>query len=112
MWTPSNEIVSCILSALSKKRSPPKSLCIEPTKPSGVKSNAPSAVVDWPLTPFSKPSRTKYSAYKSSDSDYVPAHLHSTAIQSGLERLKVTYGSVYKHPSVWGPASRPAPILD
>ena len=112
MWTPSNEIVSCVLSALSKKRSPPESLCIEPTKPSGVKSNAPSAVVDWPLTPFSKPSRTKYSAYKSSDSDYVPAHLHSTAIQSGLERLKVTYGSLYKRPSVWGPASRAAPTLD
>ena len=112
VWTPSSEIVACVLSALARKRSQPESLCIAPAKPSGIKSSAPSAVADWPLTPFSKPLRTKYSAYKSSDRDYEPAHLHSTAIQSRLERLKVTYGSLHKRPSVWGPASRPAPTLD
>ena len=67
------------------------------------KSNTLSSVVQWPLTPFSKPSRTKYDSYTSSDSEYKPDNLRSSAVQSGLERLKVTYGSLYKRPLVWGP---------
>ena len=103
VWTPSNEIVSCVLSALAKKRSEPESLWIEPAPPRNWKSNTPSSVVQGPLTPFSKPSRTKYDSYTSSDREYMPDNLRSSAVQSGLERLKVTYGSLYKRPLVWGP---------
>ena len=52
------------------------------------------------LAPFSKPSKTKYQAYKASDEEYMMEKLKPTAIQSGLERLKVTYGKLHKRPSV------------
>ena len=96
---------SCVLSVLAKKRSEPESLWIEPAPPRNWKSNTLSSVVQWPLTPFSKPSRTKYDSYTSSDSEYKPDNLRSSAVQSGLERLKVTYGSLHKRPLVWGPRS-------
>ena len=82
---------------------------IEPAPPRNWKGNTPSSVVQWPLTPFSKPSRTKYNSYTSSDSEYKPDNLRSSAVPSGLERLKVTYGSLYKYPSVWGPRSNARP---
>ena len=109
VWTPSNELVSCVLSALAKKRSEPESLWIEPAPPRNWKSNTLSSVVQWPLTPFSKPSKTKYDSYTSSDSEYKPDNLRSSAVQSGLERLKVTYGSLYKRPLVWGPRNNAPP---
>ena len=62
-----------------------------------------SAVCSWPLTPFSKPSRTKYQTYKSADDEYSRENFQPAAIQSGLERLKVTYGELHKRPLVWGP---------
>ena len=52
-----------------------------------------------------EPSRTKYRTYKSSASEYVTENLQETAIQSGLERLKITYGLLHKRSSVWGPAT-------
>ena len=57
------------------------------------------------MTPFSKLSKTKYSSYRSSDREYNPDNLRSSSVQSGLERLKVTYGSLHKRPLVWGPRS-------
>eukprot|EP00804_Cyclotella_cryptica_P015208 CCRYP_000735-RA/>CCRYP_000735-RA protein AED:0.27 eAED:0.27 QI:0/0/0/1/0/0/2/0/302 len=58
---------------------------------------------DLGLDPFSKPSRTKYLSYKSSDSEFVTANLHATKIQSSLDRLKITYGQLPRRSLQWGP---------
>ena len=109
MWTLLNEVVSCVLLALAKTRSEPESLRIKPSPSCKWISNTLSSVVQWPLTTFSKPSRTKYSSYMLSDSEYNPNNLCNSSVQSELERLKVTYGSLYKHPSIWGPSSSAKP---
>jgi len=107
VWTPSDKIVSSIISALLKRRSEPESLLIEPSPPVPSGDSRQSSVCSWPLTPFSKPSKTKYQAYKASDEEYVVENLKPTAIQSGLERLKVSYGKLHKRPAVWGPMTHP-----
>ena len=103
VWTPSSQIVSAVISALLKRRSEPGSLLVEPRPPTLSGTSGKSSVCTWPLTPFSKPSRTKYQSYKSSDREYVKEHLQPEAIQSGLERLKITYGRLHKRSEVWGP---------
>ena len=106
IWTPSDEIVSAVISALLRRRSAPESLMVEPSPPIPSGNVQGSAVCSWPLTPFSKPSRTKYQTYKSADDEYSRDNFQPTSIQSGLERLKVTYGELHKRPSVWGPTTQ------
>ena len=105
VWTPSSQIVSAVISALLKKRSKPESLLVEPSPPTPSGTSGKSSVCTWPLTPFSKPSRTKYQSYKSSDKEYVKANYQQAAIPSGLERLKITYGQLDKRSVVWGPTT-------
>ena len=105
VWTPSDEIVSSVLSALLRKRRSPESLLVEPSQPVPSGTSGSSSACTWPLTPFSKPSRTKYQSYKSSANEYVTENLRPEMIQSGLERLKITYGTLHKRSSVWGPTT-------
>ena len=79
---------------------------VEPTPPVPSGNAEGSSACSWPLTSFSKPSRTKYQAYKSADDEYSRENLESSQIQSGLERLKVTYGELHKRPAVWGPTTQ------
>ena len=55
--------------------------------------------------PTSKPLRVKYAAYKKADDEFVSADLRADRIPSGLDRLKVTYGSLGRRPRAWGPRS-------
>ena len=103
IWTPGSAIVSSVLSALLRKRRSPESLLVEPSQPVPSGTSGSSSACTWPLTPFSKPSRTKYLSYRSSGSEYVKENLRPGAIQSGLERLKITYGTLHKRSKVWGP---------
>ena len=64
--------------------------------------SGPSSPVTWALIPFSKPSRTKYHSYKSLYTEFISGNLQPMAIQSGLDQLKITYGSLPRHSSMWG----------
>lgn len=103
VWTPPRELVSAIISALHRKQSPKESLLAVPAPPSSIMISGSVSPVSWASTPFSKPSRTKYHSYKSSDNEFVTANLQSTAIQSGLDRLKITYGQLHRRSLQWGP---------
>ena len=103
LWIPSKQITSAVISALRKKKSKPESLLVAPAAPLPTGQNGKSSYLSWPSIPYSKPSRTKYQSYKSSATEFDPEHLRPTAIQSGLERLKITYGQLAKRSLVWGP---------
>ena len=103
VWTPRPALVSAVISALRKKQSPRESLLVEPTPPSPIGSSGSPSPMKWASTPFSKPSRTKYQSYKSSSSEFVTENLQPKAIQSGLDRLKITYGQLHRRSSPWGP---------
>ena len=103
VWTPRPALVSAVISALRKKQSPRESLLVEPIPPSPTGSSGSPLPMNWASTPFSKPSRTKYQSYKSSSNEYVMENLQPTAIQSGLDRLKITYGQLLRRSSPWGP---------
>ena len=106
IWTPSKEIVSSVISALQRKRSPPESLWVEPRPPAQSGRSGKTTVLTWASTPFSKPSRTKYQSYKSSHSEYALENLRPTEIPSSLDRLKITYGTLHRRSKVWGPATQ------
>ena len=55
--------------------------------------------------PASKPSCIKFGTYKKADNEFVSADLCASRVPSGLDRLKVTYGSLGQRPHVWGPRS-------
>ncbi|EJK60002.1 hypothetical protein THAOC_19721 [Thalassiosira oceanica] len=103
IWTPSEQIVSSVISALRKERSPPESLWVEPNPPRPYGTYGKGTVLNWASTPLSKPSKTKYQSYKSSHSEYALANLRPEAIPSSLDRLKITYGTLHKRPLAWGP---------
>ena len=103
VWTPRPALVSAVISALRRKQSPRESLLVEPTPPSPTGSSGSPSQLNWASTPFSKPSRTKYQSYKSSSSEFVTENLQPKAIQSGLDRLKITYGQLHRRSSPWGP---------
>ena len=58
--------------------------------------------------PTSKPSRVKFGTYKKADDEFVSANLCASRVPSGLDRLKVTYGSLGRRRRVWGPRSSAA----
>ena len=102
-WTPPSELVSSIISALQRKQSARESLLAEPRAPSPTGKSGSTSQLSWASTPFSKPSTTKFQSYKSSCTEFVPENLQPTAIQSGLDRLKITYGQLHRRSSPWGP---------
>lgn len=82
--TPSDEIVSAVISALLRRRLAQESLMVEPSLPISPGNAEGSSVCTCPLTPFSKPSRTKYQTYTSADDKYSrdnfkPTHLRQVA---------------------------------
>eukprot|EP00804_Cyclotella_cryptica_P016988 CCRYP_001919-RB/>CCRYP_001919-RB protein AED:0.20 eAED:0.20 QI:0/-1/0/1/-1/1/1/0/330 len=103
VWTPPSKLVSAIISTLRRKQSPKEYLLVVPKNPSPTTATGSISPLTWASTPFSKPSRTKYLSYKSSDSEFVTANLHATKIQSSLDRLKITYGQLPRRSMQWGP---------
>eukprot|EP00804_Cyclotella_cryptica_P000503 CCRYP_018527-RA/>CCRYP_018527-RA protein AED:0.27 eAED:0.27 QI:0/0/0/1/0/0/2/0/232 len=102
VWTPPSKLVSAIISALRRKQSPKEYLLVVPKNPSPTAATGSISPLNWASTPFSKPSRTKYLSYKSSDSKFVTANLHATKIPSSLDRLKITYGQLPRRSLQWG----------
>ena len=103
LWTPPQKLISSVISALRNKPSDTASLLDAPAPPVPHGPSGKPSQLTWASTPFSKPSKTRYQSYKSSHSEFVPENLQPTAIQSGLDRLKITYGSLPRRSLVWGP---------
>jgi hypothetical protein len=101
---PTQSLLSAVILALLKK--PYNVELLRDETPAPTPTGDPGAVsqLSWASTPFSKPSRTKYQSYKSSSSEFEMDHLHSTAIPSSLERLKITYGALDKRSPCWATA--------
>ena len=101
--TPSPQIVSAVTSALLRQPSLRESLLDAPlAMPLPSPSGSPSPV-SWASTPFSKPSKTKFRSYKSSPDEYILENLQPAEIRSSLDRLKITYGTLPRRSSTWGP---------
>ena len=66
----------------------------------------PVDVIDWPSTPTNKPASVSYGRYRKAEGEFVRGDLRAGRIPSGLERLKVSYGRLGRHPRFWGPRSR------
>ena len=99
--TVSPQLLSGVISALRNKPSKVESLLVEPLPPAPNSNCGAPTVTKWAKTPFSKPSKTKYRSYKSSSTEFVPDHLQPKEIQSGLERLKITYGALHRRSLNW-----------
>ena len=93
LWTPSQKIISSAISALRNKPSKPESVLVEPTLPIPHGTFGNPSPIAWASNPFLKSSKIKYESYKSSHSKFDLDNLHPMAIQSGLDWLKITYGS-------------------
>ena len=106
VWTPSPQIISAVTSALLTKQCSRESLLVVPPAPTQGGGSGLSTQLAWASTPISKPSRTKYHSYKSSPDEFVRENLRPSRIQSGLERLKITYGSLPRRTNQWGPRIR------
>ena len=102
VWTPTSQVVSAVLSALRRKQSPREFLLVEPKPPSHPGRSGSTLPLSWASTPFSKPSSTKFPSFKSLSSEFVPANLRPGEIQSGLDRLRITYGELRRRSSQWG----------
>lgn len=103
MLTMEPAVLSSVISALQMKPSKPASLLVEPAPPQQPGNNGKPSVLNWPSTPFSKPSKTRYQSYKSLPNEFEMENLQSKGIQSALGRLKITYGALHRRSSVWGP---------
>ena len=62
--------------------------------------------VEWPSMPTAKPASVAYGRYRKTDNEFVRGDLRACRVLSGLERLKVSYGRLGRHPRFWGPRSR------
>ena len=105
IWEPSPTFVEATLTALKQKRQPLESLLVPPSPPKRVAQTVSLDPIEWPSMPTSKPSRVKFDTYKKADDEFVSTDLRADRIPSGLNRLKVTYGSLNRRPHVWGPRS-------
>ena len=101
--TPSPQIVSAVTSALLRRPSSRESLLDAPLAMPLPGQNGSISQVSWASTPFSKPSKTKFLSYKSSPDEYILANLRPAGIPSSLNRLKITYGTLPRRSSIWGP---------
>ena len=104
-WTPSKPIVSAVISALLKLPSCRESLQDAQQAPPQPGANGLSSPMTWASTPFSKPSKTKYHSYKSSPTEFISENLQPAATPSGLDRLKITYGTLARRSYMWGPTT-------
>ena len=104
-WTPSEPTVSAVISALLKQPSCRESLQDAPQALPLPGASGSSSPMTWASTPFSKPSKTKYHSYKSSPTEFISENLQPAAIPSGLDRLKITYGTLARRSYVWGPTT-------
>ena len=104
VWTPSPEIVSSMIMALLKQPLEPESLLVVPKAPKQHGNSGKCSSLNWLSITFSKPPKTKYLSYKSLlVTKFILENLQPKAIQSVLDRLKITYGSLARRSSVWGP---------
>jgi hypothetical protein len=60
--------------------------------------------ITWASTPLFEPSKTKLSAYKSSETDFIRTKLQPNHIHAGLGHLKITYGCIPRCSLTWGPS--------
>jgi hypothetical protein len=100
LWTPSKRIILAGTLVLLRQPSSRESLLatrLAAPKPGVNRSTSP---VTWASMPFSKPSKTKFLSYKSSPSEYILANLQSVEIPSGLNWLKITYGTLRRRSSI------------
>ena len=96
-------MVKTVINAIIRERQDPECLQEAPPAPQEGVPDFMVDNVDLPCMSTSKPSRVKYAAYRKADDKFVWAVYHTSRIQSGLDRLKVTYGSLSCRPEVWGP---------
>jgi NADH-quinone oxidoreductase subunit H len=96
-------VSSAVISALLNKRSCRESMQVKLPAPLLHGTSGLSSQVTWALTPFSKPSQKKYHSYKSSPNKFTPSNYQPEEIQTGLNRLKTTYGWLGRRSSTWGP---------
>ena len=101
--TVSPQLLSGVISALCNRPSRVEYLLVEPPPPppAPISAFVKPTPLKWAMTPFLKPSKTTYLSYKSSSTKFVPAHLQQREIQSGLERLKITYGALHRCSLNW-----------
>ena len=99
-------VISSVISALLRKQSNTESLAVEPAQPGQPGPVGKISVSSWPSTPYSKPSKAKYQSYRSLHNVFDQEKLHQKGIQSALERLRITYGTLGKRSSTWGPKIR------
>ena len=92
-----------VISTLHRKQFLRECLLVEPQAPTASGTRGTSGRLVWASTPFSKPSKTKYQSYKSLPTEFDPESLRPKAIQSGLDRLKITYGLLRRRSFMWGP---------
>lgn len=106
VWTPTESVVSAVIAALLQKRQQPQALLIAPPEPTPYCHQvATQATLQWPSTPYAKPSSTRYTSYKKSTTEFKLADLTQRAIPSSLDRLKVPYGAIRRRRPIWGPRS-------
>lgn len=96
-----SSVISSVTSALRRKVLPVDSLLADPLPVTPIGNNGPTSQLNWAAIPFSKPSKTKYLSYKSSCTEFVPADLQQTRIQSSQDRLKTTYGQLGRRSQQW-----------
>jgi hypothetical protein len=102
-WTPTPPVASAVISVLHRIPSCRESLQAEQLALPLPGESGSSSPMTWASTPFSRPSKTKYLSYKSSPNEFTPETLLPTAIPSGFDRLRITYGALPRHSCMWGP---------
>ena len=103
VWTPSKQVTSAVISALLRKQSNKESLLVNPPVLSPLGISGKCSQVNWASTPFSKPTSTKYHSYKSLPYEFNVGNYQPLEITSGLDWLKITYGTLHRRSSRWGP---------
>jgi hypothetical protein len=98
---PLSQMLSGVISALRTKMSPRESLLVAPPAPVLIGTPGSATPLSWASTPYSKPSRTKYNTYKSSSDEFEPDNYQQPALQSSLDRLKITYGRLHRRSLQW-----------
>ena len=110
-----NRVISSVTLALLRKPSKLESLLVEPKQQGQPGPCGSSSASSWPSTPYSKPSKAKYHSYRSLHNVFEQERLHQTEIPSALERLRITYGTLGKRSSTWGPkiheTTRPTKVI-
>lgn len=98
-----NRVISSVTLALLRKPSKLESLLVAPKQQGQPGPCGNFTASSWPSTPYSKPSKANYRSYRSLHNVFEQERLHQTEIPSALERLRITYGTLGKRSSTWGP---------